>query len=191
MVTYPDSLVAEAYRGLADAAGAGGDPRGRQDLARHQPGLGGQEHGCRQPGGRARAVGPQRGADIADLRWGRAHELFGPGNGYGLSGLLEGRTSLVGALQATEVPGLRLLPPGVIPADPAALLQRPAWHTALRDIRRQADVVVIEAPPMLVSPDAGLLADLAEMVLVVADARRSTRVQLRPPCARSSMCGTS
>jgi Mrp family chromosome partitioning ATPase len=49
---------------------------------------------------------------------------------------------------------------------------------ALREIRAQADVVVIEAPP-LVSPDALPLADNTEMILLIADARKSTRAQVR------------
>ena len=115
----------------------------------------------------------------ADLRWGRAHKLFAPGNGCGLSGLLEGRTNLEEALQATEVPGLRLLPPGVAPADPAALLGRFAWRMALGDMQMLADVVVIEAPPVLTGADVQPLANLAEMILMVADAKRTTRAQLR------------
>ena len=49
----------------------------------------------------------------------------------------------------------------------------------LSDARRHADIVVIEAPPILASPDVGPIADSVEMVLVVADARRSTRTQVQ------------
>jgi Mrp family chromosome partitioning ATPase len=49
----------------------------------------------------------------------------------------------------------------------------------LNEIRNQADVTVIEAPPLLVSPDARSLADTAEMTLLIADARASTRAQVR------------
>ncbi len=179
MVAYPDSLVVEAYRALrtrlVQAAALGDD----KTLLITSPGWEDKSTVAANLAAALAQSGRSVVLVIADLRWGRAQELFGPGNGYGLSGLLEGRTNLAGALQATDVPRLRLLAPGVIPADPAALLQSPAWHTALRDIRRQADVVVIEAPPILVTPDALPLADLAEMILIVADARRSTRAQLR------------
>ena len=179
IVTYPYSLAAEAYRGLRTRLVEAATARNAKTLLVTSPGW---EDKSTVAANLAAALA-QSGRSVvlvsADMRWGRAHELFGLGNGYGLSGLLEGRTTLVGALQETEVPGLRLLPPGMIPADPAGLLLRPAWPTAFRDIRRRADVVVIEAPPMLASPDARLLADLAEMILIVADARRSTRAQLR------------
>jgi hypothetical protein len=64
----------------------------------------------------------------------------------------------------------------------ASALQQPAWRTVLGELRRHADVVdvvVIEAPPVLASADTGPLADLAEMILLVTDARRSTRAQVR------------
>jgi polysaccharide biosynthesis transport protein len=179
MVASPGSLVAEAYRGLRTRLVQAAMSRNAKALLVTSAGW---EDKSTVSANLATTLA-QSGRSVvlvcADLRWSRADELFGVGNGEGLSGLLEGRTSLSGALQATKVPGLRLLPPGAIPADPAALLQSPAWHTALSDIRMQADVVVVEAPPVLASPDARPLADTAEMILFVADARRSTRAQVR------------
>jgi capsular exopolysaccharide synthesis family protein len=116
----------------------------------------------------------------ADLHWGRAQQLFGISrDAQGLADLLEQRTDLSGVLHATSVPGLQLLPPGAPRPDPAALLQLPALRAALSEIRAQADVVVIEAPPMLVTPDARPLADCAEIILLVADAQATTRAQVR------------
>jgi receptor protein-tyrosine kinase len=115
----------------------------------------------------------------ADMRWGSSHLVAGTrDDGLGLSGLLERRTDLASALQPSKVPGLQSLPPGALPPDPAALLQRPAFFTVLKEIYEQADVVVIEAPP-LVSPDSRLLAETADLILLVADARVSTRAQVR------------
>jgi len=116
----------------------------------------------------------------ADVRWGCADLVVGTlDDGPGLTGLLERRTDLASALQATRVPGLQLLPPGAVPLDPSALLQRPALRGVLNEIRSQADVTLIEAPPLLASPDARSLADIAEMALLIADARASTRAQVR------------
>ena len=67
----------------------------------------------------------------------------------------------------------------MVPADPAALLGRLAWRMALGDMRMLADVVVIEAAPVLTGADVQPLANLAEMILMVADAKRTTRAQLR------------
>jgi polysaccharide biosynthesis transport protein len=115
----------------------------------------------------------------ADMRWGSSHLVAGTGDaGPGLSALLERRTDLASALQPSKVPGLQLLPPGALPPDPAALLQRPAFFTVLKEIYEQADVVIIEAPP-LIRPESRVLAETADLILLVADARGSTRAQVR------------
>jgi capsular exopolysaccharide synthesis family protein len=178
MAAKSDSLVAEAYRGLRSRLAQAAPPNAKTVLVTSP----GWEDKSTVAANLAAAFA-QADRDVvlvgADLRWGRAHELFSGESGPGLSGLLEGRTSLEGAFQATGIPGLRLLPPGMTPADPAALLERPAWRLALGHIRMHTDVVIIEAPPLLASADACRLAELTDMILIVADARRTTRAQLR------------
>jgi capsular exopolysaccharide synthesis family protein len=179
VVAYPRSLAAEAYRGLRTRLVEAATPGHAKTLLVTSPGWEGKS----TVAANLAAALAQSGRSVvlvsADMRWGRVHELFGLGTGPGLSMLLEGRASLAEALQPTQVPGLRLLPPGTPPPDPAALLQSPAWHIALGDIRSRADVAVIDAPPMLASPDVRALAERAEMILVVADERRSARAQVR------------
>jgi len=177
MVTKPDSIVAEAYRGVRTRLLAG--RANTKALLVTSPGW---EDKSTIAANLAVAIA-QSGRSVvlvcADLRWGRAHELFAPVNGYGLSGLLEGRTDLAQALQATEVPGLRLLPPGAVPADPAALLERFSWRMAVGDMHLLADTVIIEAPPVLTGADLQPVASSTEMILMAADAKRTTRAQLR------------
>jgi capsular exopolysaccharide synthesis family protein len=178
MITHPDSAAAEAYRNLRTRLVETANSRNAKTLLVTSPG--GEDKST--VAANLAAALAQSGRSVvlicADLRWGRTHELFGLQREDGLAGFLTRRTSLMEAFQPTAVPGLRLLPPGAIPADPGALLQSPALRTAVGGARRHADVVIIEAPPMLASPDVGPLADTAEMALVVADARRSTRTQV-------------
>jgi succinoglycan biosynthesis transport protein ExoP len=179
MVTSPDSVIAEAYRGLRTQLVRAATSKNAKTLAVTSPAWEDKS----TVAANLATVLAQSGQRVvllcADLRWGRAHELFGRPAGEGLAGYLDGRTSLMDGFEPTGIPGLRLLPPGAVPADPGALLQRPAWRTVLSDARRHADIVVIEAPPILASPDVGPIADSVEMVLVVADARRSTRTQVQ------------
>jgi hypothetical protein len=49
----------------------------------------------------------------------------------------------------------------------------------LDEICRRADFVVADAPAVLAAADASALAELADMVLLVADARQPTRAQVR------------
>jgi polysaccharide biosynthesis transport protein len=118
----------------------------------------------------------------ADLRDGRSDEMFGLAGGDGLAGLtgiLSGRSTMASALRSSGVPGLRVLPRGEAPLDTAALLQNPICRDLFGYLSRQADVTVVEAPPLLAAADASLLADLADRILLVADERRSARSQVR------------
>jgi succinoglycan biosynthesis transport protein ExoP len=180
MVTSPGSMVADAYRGLRT--------RVLLTLAGRDSGMilvtspTWEDRGTVAANLAAALAQSGRSTILvcADLHWGRAPLLFGGRqDAPGLTELLEQGIDLSGALHATSVRDLRLLPPGAPPSDPAALLQLPALHAALSEIRAQADVVVIEAPPLLVTPDARPLADCADIVLLIADARASTRAQVR------------
>ena len=180
MTLSPQSIVAEAYRGLRTrvllVAAAG---HSRTFLVT-SPAWEDRGTVAANLAAALAQAGHSTVLVCADLRWGSAHRVVGTwDDGYGLTGLLERRTDLASALQATTVPGLQLLPPGVVPPDPAALLQQPAVRAVLNEIRSQAEVTVIEAPPLLASPDARTLADTAETTLLVADARASTRAQVR------------
>jgi polysaccharide biosynthesis transport protein len=115
----------------------------------------------------------------ADWRYGRSDEMFGLADGDGLAGILGGRSTMTAALRSSGVPGLRVLPRGEVPLDPAALLQNPSCRDLFGYLGSQADVVLVEAPPLLTAADASLLADLADRILLVADARRSARTQVR------------
>jgi polysaccharide biosynthesis transport protein len=179
MVADPGSVVAEAYRGLRTRLVQAAASRDARTVLVTSPGWEDKSTVAANLAATLAQSGRRVTLVCADLRWGRAHELFGRSDGDGLSGLLQGRASLETALQPTKVPGLRLLPPGVTPPDPAALLEQPAWRTALSGILDDADTVVIEAPPVLASADTGPLADLADIILIVADARHTTRAQVR------------
>jgi len=179
MAAYPDSVVAEAYRGLRTRLVQAAAPGDAMSLLVTSPGW--EDKGT--VAANLAAALAQSGRSVilvsADLRWGRAHRPFGLDNAPGLTELLEGRADLDGVLRATEVPGLRVVAPGGMPADPAALLQLPAWPAALEDIQKRADAVVIEAPPILASPDTRTLADRAALILIVTDAHRTTRARVR------------
>jgi len=48
----------------------------------------------------------------------------------------------------------------------------------LGELRNRSDFVVIDAPPLLATSDTAPLAGLSEMILLVSDARKSTRGHL-------------
>ena len=115
----------------------------------------------------------------ADIRQPGTQQLSSVRGRVGLTNILDGSADLPSAIQPTEVPGLEILPAGPAPSDPGAVLQSRALPGTLNAIRSRADFVIIDAPPVLAGPDTSVLAELADMVVLVADARRSTRRQVR------------
>jgi len=178
MTASPDSAIAQAYRDL----------RARLVHAAHRNAM---TLLVTSPAGEDRAevaanlaiafaqAGHSTVLVCADLRYGRSDEMFGLAGGDGFAGILEGRITAASALRSSGVRGLRVLPRGEAPLDPAALLQGPGCLEVFSDLGRQAGVIVIEAPPLLAAADASLLADRADRILLVADARRSARGQVR------------
>ena len=79
--------------------------------------------------------------------------------------MLRGTAPLVAAIRPTSLPGLRVLTTDPDP-DAGDLLARRFGHV-LREARELADVVVIDAPPLLGTDDARTLASLSEGVLLV------------------------
>ena len=115
----------------------------------------------------------------ADLRKPTLHEAFDLPNIHGASDLLSDQASLgcsswPEGVQKTEVDKLYLLSAGEPPLDPSALLTSARLKELLNCLKKQADVVILDSPPELVGPDAGVLASAADgTVLVVSD--RGTR----------------
>jgi tyrosine-protein kinase len=178
MLRRPQSAVADAYRGLRTRI-AQAVPSSPRTLAVTCPAREDKDAVAANLAVALAQSGRTTVLVCADLRWGRAHRLFGLEETSGLSGLLDRRTNLDKELMATSVPGLQVLPAGAPPLDTGAMLQRPAFRTLLGALRDRADFVVIAAPPVLASADAGLLADYADVILLVADGRRSARAQVR------------
>ncbi len=107
-----------------------------------------------------------------DLRRPSLHEFFEKPNVVGLANLLDGRLTgpwPMEALQATEIENLWLLPAGRTSVEPALLVGSRRFRTLLEELRRHADVVLIDSPPVLGPPEAALLASMADATLLVVD----------------------
>lgn len=113
-----------------------------------------------------------------DLRRPRADRFLGVAHGGGLREALEGWTDLVDVIQMSDIPGLAVLRSGETPSDPAALLSTPAAQKVLGDLRKAADIVICDAPPVLPVADASVLAPHVDGVLFVHDPSIAPRTAL-------------
>ena len=179
VVVSPDSIVAEAYRNLRTRLVQAAASKGARSLVVTSTAWEDKSTVAANLAASLAQAGHHTILVCADLRWGSAHELVEVADGPGLTNLLDRRTDLLMTLHATGLHRLKVLPPGPLPGDPSAVLQRPALRTVIDELRAHADFVIIEAPPVLVTPEAGTLGNLAEMILLVGDARRSVRHQVR------------
>ncbi len=104
----------------------------------------------------------------ADLRRPHLHQLFGVAQEPGVTTvLLNPDREAALPLVETPVERLRLLPSGALPPNPADILGSQRMGELLDRLRAQADVVILDAPPVTVAVDASVLAARTDGLLLV------------------------
>jgi capsular exopolysaccharide synthesis family protein len=110
----------------------------------------------------------------SDLRRPTLHKQFKMSKESGLTSLLlEPDADLQCLAQETGVEGLRVLPSGPLPANPAEVLGFPEMSALLEQLRSMADYVLLDSPPVLNVADASILAQKVDGVLMVVEAGRT------------------
>jgi len=116
----------------------------------------------------------------ADLRQPMVHDLFGLPNDLGLSGaLVNDRVAATKFLAGTEEPNLTVLTAGHPPPNPAELLASKRMARIIESLSAQADIVVIDTPPLLAVTDAAVLASAVDGTILVVSAKRTKRAAAR------------
>ena len=110
-----------------------------------------------------------------DLRRPRIHEMFGIPNETGFSTALSDSAGPGDVTWSSEIANLSIIPSGPAPDDPVALLAGERTAPFLGQLREAADIVIIDAPPMLPLADASILASISDATVLVVDAQRSDR----------------
>jgi polysaccharide biosynthesis transport protein len=130
-----------------------------------------------------------------DLRRPRLHKVFGAPNHSGLSDLLWTDIPLetvpIGHLvQQTDVSGLSLLPGGSCRVTPANLFYSPRMKRLLNRFRKEFDMILIDAPPMIHLADARVLGRFGDGVILVVRAGETTTESALFACHRFEEDGT-
>lgn len=103
-----------------------------------------------------------------DLRKPSLHKALGVSNGYGLSEVLDGRTTLEIALQNhATIDGLAVLPGGSASEHPAELIGSNRMQELLCQLTTQFNFVLIDAPALTVTDASILAANVDGVILVV------------------------
>ena len=114
-----------------------------------------------------------------DLRRPDMHRLFHLKEQKGLTHLLLGTGTVDEAAGPTEIEGLRIVPSGPLPPDPVQVLRSPRMREVVAELQAKAEMVIFDSPPLLAVTDPMLIAPLVDGVLLVVDAGRTRRNQLR------------
>lgn len=115
-----------------------------------------------------------------DLRRPTLHKLFNLHQEPGLTDvMMQGLDGLSSVLQETSIPGLRVLPSGTIPPNPAEILSTRWLDGVIDALKQQADMVLFDSPPILPVTDAMLLAAKTGNVLWVIGSGKTRSDALR------------
>ncbi len=114
-----------------------------------------------------------------DFRRPRLHLFFGLDNQVGATSVLLGQSTLADALR--EVPGesnLRVLSSGPVPPNPAEILSLDRVRQLVDVLADNADVVLLDCPPVLPVTDTLLVSRLCDTMLVLTVAASTKRGDL-------------
>lgn len=116
----------------------------------------------------------------ADLRRPTLHQIFGLKNSAGLTDMVRDDAILANPpLQDGSVPNLRVLTSGQTPPNPAEILGSKRMSEVLAALLEQADILLLDAPPVLAVTDAAVLSSKVDGVLLVVSAGKTKREKAR------------
>ncbi len=112
----------------------------------------------------------------ADLRHPVLHEAFDVENGAGLGDMLRSREMKIEEyVKNTPVHNLQILTSGEPLPDPSSQLGSERMEEIIRDLKKIADIVIFDTPPVLVFADAITLSRRMDGIIMVIRAGKSTR----------------
>lgn len=112
----------------------------------------------------------------ADLRRPTLESYFGLPNDEGLTTwLMAADRELWGLIRDPGIDNLRVISSGPIPPNPAELLASPRLTTFVELLEGNADLVLIDSPPVLAVADAAILSAHVDGTLLIVDAHSTSR----------------
>ncbi len=174
-LTDPTSPAAEAFRRLRINLGVGRDATGVKTLLVAAAGLDGDKASVAANLAIAFArIGKRTLLVDCDLRHPAQHSLFQLPNQDGLTSALQDLSAPL-PLQESAVPCLRVLTSGPAVQIPADLIASPQMAGLIGRLRQEAEVVIFDAPPVVMATDAAELASQVDGVLLTVSAGRTRR----------------
>ena len=114
-----------------------------------------------------------------DLRNPTVHRLFGVSNTFGVTDILTGQKSFENCVNITDVKGLHVLTCGKIPPNPSEMLASRKMRDFINNIKDNYDYVFIDAPPIGIITDAGIISTYVDGTLLVVSAGEADIEQVK------------
>lgn len=184
--TYPQSPVAEAFRTLRTAIELSDEKPPKTILVTSSR----AGEGKTTIASNLAAIFSQNGKRVilvdADLRRPAVHSAVGIPNRLGLTTLLRDSIQLESVWKSlgNGYKGMHVITSGYIPSNPAELLGSDRMLHIMSDLRKNADIIIFDSPPIAVA-DVQILASLVDRVILVlrpgkspAEEAKSTLVHL-------------
>jgi len=173
---YPTGLLAEAYRQVRTSLLGKMDRRGYKTLilASAQPGSGVSSvtHNLAS----SLAFNGRKVVIVdANFRRPSQHEFLDASNGRGLVDVLLYGASVDDMLLTVHDPDIALMPTGRAGDAPPELLESTQFRALLADLETRFDIVLIDAPPALLSSECQVLAKMVDAMAVVVRASSDKR----------------
>ncbi|WP_195939352.1 CpsD/CapB family tyrosine-protein kinase [Romboutsia sp. 1001713B170131_170501_G6] len=106
-----------------------------------------------------------------DLRNPSVHRMVNISNIHGLTDLLLGNKSFGECVHITDVKNLHVLTCGAVPPNPSEMLASKRMKELVEELREYYDYIFIDAPPIGVVTDAGIISSYSDGCVFVVGAK--------------------
>lgn len=114
-----------------------------------------------------------------DLRKPKVSKLLQLKNDVGISNYLVNQATINEIIKPTEIKDLFVLSSGIIPPNPAELIQRDKFKQLLSEVKERFDYVIIDTAPVGPVADTFLLKDYADATVYVVRQNKTQRMFLK------------
>ena len=187
----PDSAASEAYRTLRTNLLYALAYHPPKVIVLTSPGRGeGKSATCANLGVLLSQVG--KNVLIVDCDWRNPpqHKIFGSRDTAGIADVVAGKLNLQEVWQE-PLPGLKVIVAGAVTTNPAELVSSERFAEFISQVRQQFDYVLVDCPPVGLTPDPLILAAQADGVLLVFDAQNTRKRAFRQSLRRLEIVGAN
>jgi len=111
----------------------------------------------------------------SDLRRPKIHDVLGLRPEFGLAEVLTGQVGVDAAVLKVDGTSLEVLPVRRTPSNPSELLASERMRNLVEELRRSYDLVIFDTPPVLALPDAKIVSELTDGMILVVRASETSR----------------